>query len=169
MRRAKKFMAQKSRPGKRKSSFVTELLGRKADASQRAINKAWTDGGNEGTISASLVQKVRSRLERTHGEPTRRDSEAPAAPKHERSGSDGAASQSAEPVSPQVHQKNGPVLQPAMGAGAAVANVRERVLDELEADFDRLLFRLMDLGGMTEVEDALRRARRLLILSGLPH
>ena len=38
----------------------------------------------------------------------------------------------------------------------------DRALVVLEADLDRLLFRIMGLGDMEEVEQALRRARRLV-------
>ena len=36
------------------------------------------------------------------------------------------------------------------------------VLNDLEADIDRLLFKAMAIGDLTEIEDSLRRARRLL-------
>ena len=36
------------------------------------------------------------------------------------------------------------------------------ILNELEADFDRLIFKAMAIGDLTQIEDTLRRARRLL-------
>ena len=36
------------------------------------------------------------------------------------------------------------------------------VLNDLEADIDRLIFKAMAIGDLTEIEDSLRRARRLL-------
>jgi hypothetical protein len=36
---------------------------------------------------------------------------------------------------------------------------------DLEAEIDRLLFEVVEAGGMSDVEDALRLARRRLILS----
>ena len=39
---------------------------------------------------------------------------------------------------------------------------RSTVLNELEADIDRLIFKAMAIGDLTEIEDSLRRARRLL-------
>jgi hypothetical protein len=36
---------------------------------------------------------------------------------------------------------------------------------DLEAEIDRLLFKVIEEGGMADVEDALRAARRRLILS----
>ena len=35
-------------------------------------------------------------------------------------------------------------------------------LVELEADLDRLIFKIMSLGGLTEVEGSLRETRRML-------
>jgi hypothetical protein len=42
---------------------------------------------------------------------------------------------------------------------------RGRLLAEVEEDIDRLIFRLMGAGGMEEIEDQLRRVRRLLYRS----
>ena len=52
---------------------------------------------------------------------------------------------------------------------AAAVNVQPReqsaparVLNDLEADIDRLIFKAMAIGDLTEIEDSLRQARRLL-------
>jgi hypothetical protein len=42
---------------------------------------------------------------------------------------------------------------------------RGRFLAEVEADIDRLLFRLMGAGGLETIEDGLRKVRRLLYRS----
>ena len=39
---------------------------------------------------------------------------------------------------------------------------RNQALEGLEAEIDRLLFRVMELGGLEEVEQGLRRVRRLV-------
>ena len=39
---------------------------------------------------------------------------------------------------------------------------RTVVLNDLEADIDRLIFKVMAIGDLTEIEDSLRRTRRLL-------
>ena len=39
---------------------------------------------------------------------------------------------------------------------------RTTALEGLEAEIDRLLFQVMGIGDLTEIEDSLRRARRLL-------
>jgi hypothetical protein len=42
---------------------------------------------------------------------------------------------------------------------------RGRLLAEMEGDIDRLIFRLMRVGGMEQIEDQLRKVRRLLYRS----
>ena len=43
-------------------------------------------------------------------------------------------------------------------------SAQRRCQDHLETEIDRLLFKVIEEGGMTDVEDALRLARRRLIL-----
>jgi hypothetical protein len=45
-----------------KSAFVRELLGRDPEADEQAVNEAWQKAGNQGTISGSLIYKIRSGL-----------------------------------------------------------------------------------------------------------
>ena len=45
-----------------KSSFIRDLLGRDPEADEEAVNEAWQKAGNQGTISGSLVYKIRSGL-----------------------------------------------------------------------------------------------------------
>jgi hypothetical protein len=40
---------------------------------------------------------------------------------------------------------------------------KREVLDELEGEIDGLIFKLMGVGGMSDVEEALRQARRLIV------
>jgi hypothetical protein len=42
---------------------------------------------------------------------------------------------------------------------------RGRNIEEVEGDIDRLIFKLIALGGMEEIEDELRKVRRLLYRS----
>jgi hypothetical protein len=42
---------------------------------------------------------------------------------------------------------------------------RDKALDEIEGDIDRLIFKLMGVGGMEEIEHELRKVRRLLYRS----
>ncbi len=42
---------------------------------------------------------------------------------------------------------------------------REKLLAEIETDFDRLIFKLMEAGGLSKVEETLRATRRVVVRS----
>src|SRR4051812_37031348 len=42
-----------------KTTFITEYLRKNPTANAKAVNEAWTKAGQKGTISTTLVQKVR--------------------------------------------------------------------------------------------------------------
>jgi hypothetical protein len=146
-----------------KTEFVEEALRRDPRANPEAVNKAWSASGKKGSISVSLVRKVKMDMGLTgKGRPGPRPSVG-----------NGAAA-SGMPV------KRGPGRPPkSASAPASVANGRtlppvaprptagdkHRVLEQMEHEIDRLLYRLTEIGGLGEVEDALRRARRVLIRS----
>jgi hypothetical protein len=44
-------------------------------------------------------------------------------------------------------------------------SARTLALTELEADIDRLIFKVMGVGDLTEIEESLRQARRLLYVT----
>jgi hypothetical protein len=54
-----------------------------------------------------------------------------------------------------------PVPRPAEPAVSKTED-RNQALEGLEAEIDQLLFRVMELGGLEEVEQGLRRVRRLV-------
>src|SRR5512135_1762618 len=45
-----------------KSGFLQEYLVKHPDAAKEAIDAAWQEAGHEGTISTSLIRKVREDL-----------------------------------------------------------------------------------------------------------
>jgi hypothetical protein len=45
-----------------KTAFLTDFLGKNPKANSRAVNEAWTKSGNAGTVSPTLVSKLRSEL-----------------------------------------------------------------------------------------------------------
>jgi hypothetical protein len=45
-----------------KSAFVRDVLTKDRQANHEAVNRAWTEAGHAGTISESLVGKLRSEL-----------------------------------------------------------------------------------------------------------
>ena len=136
-----------------KSSFVREVLGRDPEANEQAVNEAWTEAGNEGTISGSLVSKIRSNLGltgsgRSAGRPKAKAKKGP----------------KAKPVAQAQPESNGPPAASATGPESTAGN-RGRSLDQVEDRIDDLIFQLKDLGGMEQAQEALRLARRLVVRS----
>jgi hypothetical protein len=161
-------MARKRVVNQGKTAFVEEQLGEDSAANQTTINEAWRAAGHEGDISGSLVYKVRTGMGLTGGGRGRKRKQggtaaagkvtAGSSPKYGRkSTSNGASS----------HTDNGSrqSTEPAKPSRSQARDGRGRALDEVEAGIDELIFRLMEQGGMDEVQEALRRARRLLARS----
>jgi len=152
-----------------KTQFVKEVLGKNARANAAAVNLAWKAAGRNGTISATLVNKLRSALglagnlrstvKKKNGHPP--FEKAPYTGKK-------------RGRKPKNLATAGFVLSPSYGNGRKTEQTAEPVeprgkakihfgsLEEVEADIDRLIFKVMALGGMSAVEDTLRQARRLL-------
>jgi hypothetical protein len=123
-----------------KSAFIKEVLVDNAQATVKIVNEAWSKAGMNGTISDTLVSNIRSELGLTGN--LRKKA--------------GTAAKKAAKAAPTI-------------ADAPVArgrrSDRDRLLAEVEGDFDRLIFKLMVVGGMEKVEDDLRRARRHVVRS----
>ena len=127
-----------SSPGK--AMFVKEFVHDNPRANVRAINEAWRAAGFKGTISKTVVYKVKASLGLT---------ENPTKPKT-----------SAARKIRAIPRK---VITPAVNMQPRTSNsIRTVVLNELETDIDRLIFKAMAIGNLTEFEDLLRQARRLL-------
>ena len=147
-----------------KTAFVKDVLAKNATANAQAVNEAWTAAGHKGTISTTLVQNCRSDLGLTG---------------NLRSGRKAAKTNGAHGKSKVQGKKRGRPPKSSGGAGVRTNGAssksdfvkrstsfdRERMLDELEGEIDRLIFRIMTLEGLSAVEEALRRARRLVVLS----
>ena len=145
-----------------KSAFAEEVLGREPKANVAAINRAWAAAGHEGKISDSIIYKAKRDLSLT-GRPSSIESASAGVSEPEASeagtavGTGGQAEQ----------QSRGPET-PTASAPRREANASGdlgRVVDEVEAGIDDLMFMLKVNGGMPEVEAALRAARRLLTRS----
>ena len=126
-------------PGK--TMFVKEFLNDHHQGNVTDVNEAWKAAGFTGTISRTLVDKTRALLGLTGN----------------LSGKTKKARKSA------TGKKLG---RPRKETTAAV-NVKPRgnrstVLEGIETDIDRLIFKVMGIGDLSEIEDTLRRARRLL-------
>jgi hypothetical protein len=134
-----------------KTAFVTEHLQQNPDATDDEINEAWELAGNEGGISGSLIYKIRAKEGLTgkrgsKGRGAATKGRAKSSPRT--AGADSTAESAAETPKPLDKRTN-----------------RGRVVAELEGDIDRVIFKLMSVGGLEEIEDGLRNVRRRLILS----
>jgi hypothetical protein len=150
-----------------KTPFVEKYFASHPDGNLETVNEAWTAAGNAGTLSESLVGKVRSRLGLTGkkkvDEP--KPIETPAEPKK--------AAKAKAPAKPRKVAKTAgqapPVSNGSQVPAAAIATTHhdhdEDVLDELEDGIDELIQKIKGLGGKLEVVKALKRARRLLVRS----
>jgi hypothetical protein len=130
-------------PGK--SMFVKEFLNDHPQGNFTAVNEAWQAAGFNGTISPALVNQMRAKLGLTGNlrGGGKRSKPSPIGKKRGR------------PRKETIAAVNGkPAGQPRGDWSTA--------LSDMEADIDRLMFKTMAIGDLTEIEDTLRRARRLL-------
>jgi hypothetical protein len=120
-----------------KSMFVKEHLNDHPDANHRAVDEAWRAAGMSGSISPTLVSRVRSRmgLAGKRGGGGRRGTTAKATP-----------------------TRAGRVASAPMPTDRG----RKNHLMDLEVEIDRLLMKVAEIGTLPEVEDSLRRTRREL-------
>jgi hypothetical protein len=128
--------------------FVKEVLNNNPYANAEAVNDAWQKAGFDGSISPTLVNKMRSQMGlagNLRGKRRKRRKAAATANDRPRRG---------RPPKQTQSDSNGLTRVKTRGKKGA--------LIDLELDLDRLLFRVMDVGNLPEVEDALRKARRLL-------
>jgi hypothetical protein len=128
-----------SSPGKK--MFAKEFLNDNPQGNVRAVNEAWQAAGFDGTISKAVVDKMRASLGLTgnvRGKARKRKTSATG----KKLGRPREETTATVSVQPRVN--------------------RSTVLDDIEVEIDRLLFKVMAIGNLIEIEDSLRRARRLL-------
>jgi hypothetical protein len=132
-------------PGK--TSFLKEFLHDNPQGNVKAANEAWTAAGFDGTISETLVYKTRASLGLTGN----------------LSGKTKAAAEGkATPTGKKRGRPRKESTAPVAGKPRGRKSARTLAVTELEADIDLLIFKVMGVGDLTEIEDSLRRARRLL-------
>ena len=140
-------------PGK--TSFVKEFLNDHPQGNTKAVNEAWQAAGFEGTISPTVVNKTRASLGLTGN----------------LSGKTKKTGTSTKGKAPYTGKKRGRPRKeptaPVTGQPRGRKSARTLALTELEADIDRLIFKMMAAGDLTEIEDSLRRARRLLYVTAI--
>ena len=124
----------------KKTAFIAAFLHANPTANHAAVRAAWQEAGHPGTISNTLVSKLRASL-----------------------GLVGNIRRGRKPLKKRG-AKVAPV--PTNGAPQAAPGRRPNRLAEIETDLDRLIFKLMGLGGHEDVEEALRGIRRTLVVRG---
>jgi hypothetical protein len=131
-----------------KTAFVIEHLRRNPNATDDEINEAWASAGNEGHISGSLLYKLRAK----EGLTRRRGARGRGVEKRGRARSS------------SMGTRVGRTAEPAVGTPVPLdgRTSRGRSIAEVESDIDRLIFKLIAVGGMETIEDELRKVRRLL-------
>ncbi|MBV8074917.1 MAG: hypothetical protein JO284_00860 [Planctomycetaceae bacterium] len=157
-----------------KSAFVRDVLTQDRQANHEAVNRAWSAAGHAGTISESLVGKIRSELGLTgQPRPGARDTESAksagrsAAPATRRGSGPkkGGGRPPAQGDERPVPQETASEAEPQGSVSQSGGDDRTRVLTRLEGQIDELLFAIKVAGGLPEFEEALRRTRRILARS----
>jgi hypothetical protein len=155
-----------------KTEFVKDVLTKNPLANTTAVNEAWTSSGREGSISPTLVNKQRSLLGlsgnlRATKKPRSDQSTPPAKPyTGKKRGRKPKINAGADVLNTAIH-RNGTHIAPSVTAiEVSVTEIGGHgPLEELEADIDRLLFKVMGMGELTPIEESLRQTRRLLYRS----
>jgi hypothetical protein len=125
-----------------KSEFVRRFLRRNRRADRKIVEEAWLAAGHEGSISSSIVSTLRRELGLI---------------RKKRGGSQPVDGHGA--TEPRMSGEGG---APAATKPAPRSGAQNRAIAEIERDIDRLLFKLMVVGGMEDIEGELRKVRRLL-------
>ena len=140
-----------------KTLFVKETLIDHPTANPKFVNDKWKEAGMEGTISETLVNKMRAQLKLTGNLRGTRSGEegqggrVKAISSGKRRGRKAKERAGRRPLG--THFRRGPVsVQPAVAS--AWPNWRP--------SSTALLFNVMSLGNLPEVEKALRQTRRAL-------
>jgi hypothetical protein len=140
---AKRTRTPTSSPGK--TGFCKEFLNDHPDATAREVNEAWTAAGMKGTISHSVISEVRKGLGLAGKAPAKTKQRSPEAKRLKPGGRKPTSERRA--ASSQI-------------GTSRQESARTRALMTAEVEIDRLIFQMMGLGDVTEIETALRAARR---------
>ena len=139
-----------------KSAFLRDLFRKDPGVNLKDAEKAWTEAGNDGPISSSSFYNARNELKKGTGTTAAADKPKPKpAPKGPK------AKKSTDPGQAAPPEVNGQAPTQASVASSRTPD-SSRVFDEVEDGIDDLIFKLKGLGGVPEVQEALRAARRML-------
>lgn len=153
-----------------KTAFLRDLFLKNPKVTEEEANAAWQQAGNEGTISKNTLYNYRSEFKK---QAAGMGEAAAVRPKTMPSSKGIKAKQPTKAIERPAAQGNGrnatpkPDVssQPEVRSKPAQADVQGRALDEVEDGIDDLIFKLKEVGGKTEVLEALRKARRILARS----
>jgi hypothetical protein len=140
-------MPREATPTPGRTSFLKEFLHDNPQGNVKAANEAWTAAGFDGTISETLVYKTRASLGLTGNLSGKTKAVA-----------EGKTTSTGKKLGRPRKESTAPVAGKPRGRKSA----RTLAVTELEADIDLLIFKVMGVGDLTEIEDSLRQARRLL-------
>jgi hypothetical protein len=158
-----------------KTPFVEKYFSSNPDGNLESVNEEWTAAGNAGSLSESLVGKVRASLGLTGKKkadapkpveaPAKAKSETPAEPKKETKAKAPAKPKKVAKTVGQAPPASNGSHAPAVVIAATHHDHDDDVLEELEEGIDELIQKFRGMGGKPEVIKALKRARRLLVRS----
>jgi hypothetical protein len=162
-------MATMTARKKGKTEFVQEVLGKNPLANTTAVNEAWKATGQPGSISATLVNKQRAALGLAGNLRAKNKTKPDRAPVSKaqytgkKRGRKPKGNVTETALYSASHSNGRKTDQPASKVELRDKTSRHHEsLEELEADIDRLLFKVMGLGGLSAIEESLRQTRRLL-------
>ena len=131
-------------PGK--TSFLKEFLHDNPQGNFKSVNEAWTAAGFNGTISEALVYKARASLGLTGN----------------LSGKTKKSKAKTTSTGKKLGRARKETTAPVTGKPRGRKSARTLALTELEADIDLLIFKVMGIGDLSQIEETLRQARRQL-------
>ena len=141
-----------------KTSFVKEVLFDNPQANPTVVNEAWTAAGMDGTISPTLVNKMRAELGLA-------GNLRPQPGKTKAAGSSKSAARDKKQGKKATTTTRASGMESTKAESFSRRTPRTQALVRIETEIDRLLFQVMNLGGLTDVEDSLRESRRRLYKS----
>jgi hypothetical protein len=136
-----------------KSGFLKEFFVDHPGAGKAAVNKAWQEAGNEGTISESLISQTRRALGLTGKSRTKAKPKA----------GTGKLSSGKVGAEPRVARTNVRTGGERPAEPRSSGRVRTPLLIRLEGQIDDMLHEIRIAGGLPEFEETLRKARRILV------
>ena len=149
--------ASGTEPGK--GTFVREFFANNHDANEQSVNEAWASEGREGTISVSLISKIKAELGLTNrGKGAGRPKSDPAAKVKGRG-------KGRKPSKKGGGASHAPAALRATQRTPQAAPIGSDMMDELEGDLDDLIQKIKEAGEMLDVVKLLRRARRIIVRS----